>query len=305
MAIPDFQTIMLPFLQFAGDGNVHSIKETLVALAAHFQLLKDELDERIPSGLQTTFYNRVTWAQSYLRKALLIETTDRGHYQITDRGRQLLTQGLAKIDMKVLAQFPEYLEFKSARRKQKSIQVTEAIPVEVDETPDDLLYEAFQTISETLAGEILDTVKSCSPLFFEKLVVELLVKMGYGGSLKDASASLTRRSGDEGIDGIINEDRLGLDTIYVQAKRWEGSVSRPEIQKFAGALQGKRAKKGVFLTTSDFTKEAKEFASIIDSKIILISGRELADLMIDYNVGVSIAATYEIKKIDSDYFIEE
>ena len=305
MAVPDFQTIMLPFLQFAGDGNVHSIKETLSSLAAHFQLSNDELTERIPSGLQTTFYNRVTWAQSYLRKALLIETTKRGYYQITERGRQLLRQNLERIDMNVLAQFPEYLEFKAARRTPKLILVNETLPVEIDETPDDLLDESFQTIRETLADEILVTVKSCSPDFFEKLVVDLLVKMGYGGSLKDAAASLTRKTGDEGIDGIINEDRLGLDSIYVQAKRWEGSVSRPEIQKFAGALQGKRAKKGVFLTTSNFTKEAKEFAAIIDSKIILINGRELAELMIDYNVGVSVEKVYEIKKIDSDYFVEE
>lgn len=305
MAVPDFQTIMLPFLQFAGDGNVHSIKETLASLASHFKLSDDELTERIPSGLQTTFYNRVTWAQSYLRKALLIETTERGYYQITERGQELLHQNLERIDMSVLAQFPEYLEFKAARRKPKSIMVNETIPVEIDETPDDLLDESFQAIREALADEILFTVKSCSPDFFEKLVVDLLVKMGYGGSLKDAAASLTRKTGDEGIDGIINEDRLGLDSIYVQAKRWEGSVSRPEIQKFAGALQGKRAKKGVFLTTSDFTKEAKEFAGIIDSKLILINGRELSELMIDYNVGVSVEKVYEIKKIDSDYFVEE
>ena len=296
---------MLPFLQFAGDGNIHSIRETLASLASHFRLSDDELTERIPSGLQTTFYNRVTWAQSYLRKALLIETTQRGYYQITERGQQLLHQNLVRIDMSVLAQFPEYLEFKAARRKPKLMVVNETIPVEIDETPDALLDESFQTIREALADEILFTVKSCSPDFFEKLVVDLLVKMGYGGSLKDATASLTRKTGDEGIDGIINEDRLGLDSIYVQAKRWEGSVSRPEIQKFAGALQGKRAKKGVFLTTSDFTKEAKEFAGIIDSKLILINGRELAELMIDYNVGVSVEKVYEIKKIDSDYFVEE
>ena len=207
--------------------------------------------------------------------------------------------------MTVLAQFPEYLEFKAAKRKPKSTWVTETIPVEIDETPDALLDQSFQAIRDSLADEILSTVRTCSWIFFEKLVVNLLVKMGYGGNLEEATASLTRRTGDEGIDGIINEDRLGLDTIYIQAKKWEGSVSRPEIQKFAGALQGKRSKKGVFITTSDFTKEAREYAAIIESKIILINGKELSQLMIDYNVGVSVEKVYEIKKIDSDYFIEE
>lgn len=188
-------------------------------------------------------------------------------------------------------------------RKSSPAAIVAESPIE--KTPDDLLEESFQTIRESLLVEIIDTIKSCSPIFFEKLVVDLIVRMGYGGSRKDAVASLKRRTGDEGIDGIINEDRLGLDTIYIQAKRWEGSVSRPEIQKFAGALQGKRAKKGVFLTTSDFTREAREFAAMIETKIVLISGRELAGLMIDYSVGVSTVQNYEVKKIDSDYFVEE
>ena len=208
--------------------------------------------------------------------------------------------------MTILAQFPEYQEFKASARNRKSDPSTVIIQPETEKTPDDLLDESFIVIREALVEEIIDTIKSCSPDFFEKLVVDLLVGMGYGGSRKEASGSLTRKTGDEGIDGTINEDRLGLDTIYIQAKRWkEGTVSRPDIQKFAGALQGKRAKKGVFLTTSDFTKEAKEFAGMIDSKIILISGSELADLMIEYNVGVSTERKYEIKRIDSDYFVEE
>lgn len=278
MAVPDFQTIMLPFVQLTTDGKEHSIPETLSSLALHFGLSEEELAERVPSGRKTKFYNRITWVATHLKKAGVIEYTKRGFFRITERGIQLANQKLTRIDIRTLNQFPEYIEFKSANKSKKTEPTTTTEPSELDKTPDEQLGESYQTIRESLAGEILETVKICSPVFFEKLVVDLLVKMGYGGNMEEASASLTRRTGDEGIDGIINEDRLGLDTIYIQAKKWEGSVSRPEIQKFAGALQGKRSKKGVFITTSEFTKEAREYASIIDSKIILINGKELSEL---------------------------
>ncbi|MDQ3220619.1 MAG: restriction endonuclease [Acidobacteriota bacterium] len=303
MAVPDFQTIMLPFLQMAEDGKEHSIPEMLSSLAMHFGLSEKDLAERIPSGRQTKFYNRVTWAATYLKKAAIIEYTKRGVFRITERGLNLIGQNLSRIDMKTLNQFPEYIAFKTVNKKKINRLVIDE-PIGIEKTPDELLGESYLAIRRSLATEILDTVKSCTPLFFEKLVVDLLVKMGYGGTMEDAGQAIGR-SGDGGIDGIIKEDRLGLDVIYLQAKRWENTVGSPEIQKFAGALQGRRATKGVFITTSDYSKGAIDFVGSISNKIILIDGNELADLMIDYNVGASVDRSYEIKKIDSDYFIEE
>jgi restriction system protein len=201
-----------------------------------------------------------------------------------------------------LAQFPEFREFRDRKRPTVAM-VDDQIEI-VSKTPDELMYESYNDIREALASDILEKVKSCTPNFFENLVVDLLVTMGYGGTLEDAGQAVGK-SGDGGIDGIIKEDRLGLDLIYLQAKRWEGTVSRPELQKFAGALLGKQARKGVFITTSSFTNEAREYVRSIGSNIILIDGAELADFMIDYNVGVSVSATYEIKKVDSDFFTDE
>lgn len=304
MPVPDFQTMMLPFLRIASDSKEHTPGEMSNALADHFQLTPFERTERVPSGQQTRLINRIYWISTHFKNAILIESTGRGTFRITPRGQDLLATNPSSIDLKLLDTFPEHHAFR--KKKSKDVLAEESSVSTETKTPDELLYESYNAIREKLADEVLEKVKTWSPGFFEKLVVDLLVRMGYGGSHEDAEARLTKKSGDEGIDGIINEDRLGLDTIYVQAKRWaDGSVGRPEVQKFAGALQGKRAKKDVFLTTSDFTKEAREFVSMIDSKIILISGRELAELMIEHNVGVSVAETYEIKKIDSDYFVEE
>lgn len=292
---------MLPYLAFIRDGKEHSIAEMMDYLAQAFNLSSEDLEERIPSGRQTRFYNRVTWAGSHLRHAHLVENTKRGFFRITPRGTQLLEKNLSRIDLSVLDQFPEHREFRTKKRTAKS-----EAPRETNEgrTPDELMDEAYNAIREALVEDIIEKIKSCSPRFFENLVVSLLVKMGYGGTRQDAGEAIGR-SGDGGIDGIIKEDRLGLDVIYLQAKRWEGTVSRPEIQKFAGALQGRRAKKGVFITTSEFSREAREFAAAIDNKLILIDGNELAEYMIDFGVGVSAVNTYEIKRIDSDYFIEE
>jgi restriction system protein len=303
MSIPDYQTIMLPLLRFAEDKKEHSLHEAVNVLANKFSLTENELQELLPSGKQTIFINRVGWARTYLSKAGLLSSTKRGFFQISDRGIEILNQNPTRVDNRTLKRFPEFNEFQK-RKNDK----TEKIEIEAQEdnhnTPEESLETAYQTIRNTLATEILDKVKSCSPSFFERLVVELLVAMGYGGTLQDAGKAVGK-SGDGGIDGIIKEDRLGLDVIYLQAKRWEGNVSRPEIQKFAGALLGNQARKGVFITTSDFTKEAKDYVKSISSNIILINGEELAELMIDYNVGVSVATNYEIKKIDSDYFSEE
>lgn len=299
MPIPDFQTIMLPLLRVMSDGQEHSIQELTDRLAKEFSLSEEELRELLPSGKQTIFYNRVGWAKTYLSKTRLLEMTRRSYYRITDRGKQVLSTNPPRIDLKFLEQFPEYLEFRERegdRRKPKQPKFDEE-----ERTPEEILEEAYQEIKNSLAQELLNLVKESHPSFFERLVVELLVKMGYGGSRRDAARAVGQ-AGDEGIDGIIDEDRLGLDTIYIQAKRWDNVVGRPEIQKFVGALMGKRAKKGIFITTSTFSNEAINYVSNIDSKVVLIDGKRLAELMIDYDVGVTTVSTYQLKRVDSDYF---
>lgn len=290
---------MMPFLRLLKDSKEYAVRDTVELLADEFNLSESERREMLPSGQQTILYNRVVWARTYLKKAGLVESTKRGVVKITDRGLQVLKSNPERIDINFLDQFPEFVEFKKIKREKPS----EFTSVEV-ETPEEVLENSFQTLRQSLANEILDQIRSNPPSLFEKIVVELLVKMGYGGTLRDAGQAIGK-SGDEGIDGIIKEDRLGLDIIYVQAKRWANTVGRPEIQKFAGALQGQRAKKGVFITTSDFSRDAHEYAAKIDSKIVLIDGEQLAQFMIDHNIGVTPVASYEIKRIDSDYFSEE
>lgn len=300
MAIPDYQSIMLPLLQYAGDNQEHSLRETIDGLSGHFKLSDEELKQLLPSGQQTIFVNRVGWARTYMKKAKLLESTRRGYFKVTQRGIDVLNSKHSQISVNFLDQFDEFKEFR-ALRKEKSDQPD---IIEQSNTPAEIFENSYQTLKESLANDLLQQIKISSPGLFEKLVVELLVKMGYGGSRKDAGRAIGK-SGDEGIDGIIKEDRLGLDIIYIQAKRWENTVSRPEIQKFAGALQGQRAKKGIFITTSNFSREAIEYASRIDNKIVLIDGEQLTQFMIDHNIGVNTVSTYEIKRIDSDYFNEE
>jgi restriction system protein len=300
MPIPDFQTIMLPLLQYMNDGNEHSIQEIVDILAKHFKLSEAELSVLLPSRKQTTFYNRVGWARTYLAKASLLEPTKRSYIQITKRGQKVIAEKPEKIGVNYLMRYPEFVKFRE--RKPKSDQIVENIS-EINETrtPEEILEDAFEDIRENLEQELLRNVKNCNPSFFESLVVELLVKMGYGGSWKEAARAVGQ-SGDGGIDGIIDEDRLGLESIYIQAKKWEGSVGRPEIQKFVGALMGKKAKKGVFITTSQFSSEALAFAANIDYKIVLIDGEKLAEFMFDNDLGVSEISQYHLKRIDSDYF---
>ena len=301
MPIPDYQSIMLPLLRFAADGDEHSLREVIEGLAEKFRLTDAERKELLPSGQQPTFDNRVAWARTYTSKAGLLEATRRGYFRITQRGRDVLAKNPPAINVKFLEQFPEFIEFRSKRRERE--EAAETVETEHLQTPAELLETAHQKLREDLSAELLKIVKESSPAFFERLVIDLLVKMGYGGTRKEAGKAIGR-SGDEGIDGIINEDRLGLDVLYVQAKRWQAPVGRPEIQKFAGALQGHRAKKGICITTSAFTKDAEDYVAKIDSKIVLIDGEQLAQLMIDHNVGVAPVASYETKRIDSDYFIE-
>lgn len=302
MAIPDYQSLMLPLLVYAGDGKEHSLRGAIEALANQFLLTADERRELLPSGRQATFDNRVGWARTYLKKAGLLASPKRSYFQITPRGLEVLAQNPTKIDDAFLRRFPEFLEFHRGTKKDP-----DDIPADDSDqtTPEEAIENAYQRARESLAVELLQSVKECSPEFFEQLVIDLLIRMGYGGTRRDAGQKLGK-SGDGGIDGIINEDRLGLDVVYIQAKRWDStSVGRPEIQKFAGALQGQRAKKGIFLTTSTFSKDAYDYASRIDNKIVLMDGEMIAQLLIDYGVGVNTAATYELKRIDSDYFSGE
>ncbi|RUR73528.1 restriction endonuclease [Nostoc sp. PCC 7120 = FACHB-418] len=273
-------------------------------MADHFQLTEDERKELLPSGRQPTFNNRVGWARTYLKKAGLVESTKRGYFRITDRGIDTIKTNPVEINAKILRQFPEFLEFQNyTQQSEESTSNGSGTEINTTRTPEEDVELAIQKLTKELASDLLQIIKNSSPAFFEKLVVDLLVKMGYGGTRKDPGKTVGR-SGDGGIDGIINEDRLGLDVIYIQAKRWENSVGRPEIQKFAGALQGFRAKKGVFITTSTFTNEAKDYVSRIDSKIVLIDGEMLTQLMIENNVGVTPFTVYEVKKVDSDYFTD-
>lgn len=304
MPIPDFQTIMLPLLTFARDGAEHTLRETIDALADEFQLTVEERNTLLPSGQQAVFDNRVGWARTYLKKAGLLESTRRGYYRITNRGQQVLRQNPPRIDIAFLRRFPEFIEFQRTTQLSSDDIRNENEEDSKPRTPEETIETAYQKLRESLAAELLQLIKERSPSFFERLVIDLLIKMGYGGTRKDAGEALGK-TGDGGIDGIIKEDRLGLDIIYIQAKRWDNVVGRPEIQKFAGALQGQRARKGVFITTSTFSQEALDFASRIDSKIVLIDGSTLAQLMIDHNVGVTTVAAYELKRVDSDYFTEE
>ena len=302
MTIPDFQTIMLPFLQFSKDGKMHNFLEATDALAKEFKLTPEEIDTLIPSG-QQRFANRVGWAKTHLKKAGLIDYPQRGHFQITQRGLNVLKDTPKAIDMKYLMKFPEFQEFRKVgqvdKGKEKVEDITEQLP------PEESIEVAYQEIRAGLADDLLEYVLKCSPAFFEKLVVELLVSMGYGGSQENAARAVGK-SGDDGIDGIIDEDKLGLDSIYIQAKRYQrdAKIGAHFVRDFIGALQGCKATKGVFLTTAGFTKDAMDFVSKVQSRVVLIDGQKLANLMIDYGIGVSTRMNYEIKQLDTDYFGE-
>jgi len=287
MAIPDYQKIMLPLLRFAGDGREHSSQDAVEFLADQFKLTEEDRRDFFSERRIPRFAARVGWARSYLKKAGLLEVSRRGDLRITPRGLDVLKNSPPEINLSFVKQLVKSGE----------------PPPESEESPEEQLERAYQKLRENLAGEILQAVKGCSPVFFERLVVDVLVGMGYGGTQQDAGKAVGR-SGDNGVDGIIKEDRLGLDRIYIQAKRWDGVVGRPEIQKFAGALAGHKARKGVFITTSNFSKEAVDYAANIETRIVLIDGETFAQLMIDHNVGASLVASYDIKKIDLDYFSE-
>jgi restriction system protein len=304
--IPDYQTLMLPLLKLVSDKKEHKYRDLIENLATEFNITDEERKELLASGSQAIFDNRVGWAKTYLKKAGLLDSPKRATFVITQIGLETLKKKPSKIDAKYLRQFDSFLEFQNASRNANESE-EEVINESINEqTPEENLDQAYQRIRKSLAAELLNRVVELSPTFFERLVVELLVKMGYGGSIKDAGKAIGK-SGDEGIDGTIKEDKLGLDIIYIQAKRWRPGnvVGRPELHKFVGALAGQGAKKGIFITTSNFTKEAIEYTPKNETKIVLIDGELLAQLMIDYNLGCTTQQTYELKKIDSDYFGED
>lgn len=304
MAVPDYQSIMLPLLKYVSDNNVHPIRDVVEGLAVHFELTEEDRREMLPSGMQAAFDNRVGWARTYMKKAGLVDSPKRAMVQITPRGLQVLKEKPARIDVQYLKRFPEFLEFQAPKQEVKS----RSLPTEEsnERTPEEVIEAGYEQVRNALSQELLAKVQAQSWMDFERLVVQLLVRMGYGGSVKDAGKALTK-SGDEGIDGTIKEDKLGLDIIYIQAKKWQtgSTVGRPEIQKFVGALAGQGAKKGIFITTASFTKEARDYVPRNETKIVLIDGEELTQLMIDHDLGVTTQRTYAVKRIDSDFFGEE
>ena len=300
MAIPDFQTLMLPLLRLAADGVEHTLAGSVEALADELALSEAERAQLNPSGRARTFYNRVAWASVYLRTAVLLDSTGRGRFTITERGASALAESPTRIDIKYLMQFPEFKESRS--HAGKAAGDTGAVPTAAELTPEETFEASYQSIRAAIEQELITRVKVASPRFFEELVVELLVAMGYGGSQADAGKAIGQ-SGDGGIDGVIKEDRLGLDTLYLQAKRWEGTVGRPVVQSFVGSLEGQHARRGVLITTSDFSAEARKYVQGIEKRIILIDGVELARLMFEFGVGVTpTGLPYVLKRVDLDFF---
>ncbi|MDP1638289.1 MAG: restriction endonuclease [Candidatus Nitrotoga sp.] len=306
MPVPGFQDLMLPFLQICGDGKERTVPEIGEIIARQLQLSEVDLQETMSSG-QRKFYNRVAWVKSYFGKACLLDFPSRGKFTITQRGLDLLKLNLQSIRVKTLNQFSEFEKFHKKRNSVESDErnINTVIQDEIDQiTPEEQLENAYQDLRSQLAVNLLETILKNPPDFFEQLVVDLLVAMGYGGSRKDAGQALGK-TGDGGIDGIIKEDKLGLDIIYLQAKRYgvDNVVPSREVRDFTGSLEGHGAQKGVLITTSSFTKDGIEFTKRLQQKkIVLIDGEKLTQLMIDNNIGVSTSATYTIKKIDIDYF---
>ena len=305
MGIPTYEELMLPLLKLLSDRNTYTNKECNEILAKQCNLTEEEKRETLLSKKSPIFYNRVNWAKTYMKKAGLVEAPKRGEVRITNVGEQLLKENPTEIRSKDLERYDSFVEFTNKSNKNNTT-INKVLDIDENKTPEESIEDAFLKLKISLADELLEKICTCSFDFFEKLVIDLLIRMGYGGSREEAGRA-TKKTGDGGIDGIINEDRLGLDSIYIQAKRWKDTVvGRPEIQKFSGALDTPGANKGIFITTSTFTKEAREYAKNINNKkIVLIDGNQLAKYMIDFNVGVSLETIYEIKKIDSDYFIEE
>jgi restriction system protein len=301
MSVPDFQSLFIPVLRSMADGNEHSMSELRERIAADLKLTTEDISQRFPRSGETVFANRTAWSATYLSKAGALERVKRGVLRITDRGKELLALNLPRLTIQNLSKYPEFAAY--YKGTQEGGDEDQGAKPEKTYTPEEQLAGAYKVLRDSLASDVLETVKKASPAFFEELVIDLLVAMGYGGSVEDAGKAVGR-PGDGGIDGIIKEDKLGLDVVYVQAKRWSTVVGRPDVQTFAGALAGLRARKGVLITTSYFSQDALDFIRRIETRIVLIDGKQLADLMIDHDIGVNVSATYKVKRLDSDYFEE-
>ena len=300
--IPDFQSIMLPLLDFIGENDEIPTKIIREGMIKHFNITKEEQEQKTPNGKQFTYYNRIAWAISYLKMADLIYYPQRGIYKITENGKNVLINPPEKITINYLKQFENFSKNRNPGRNKKEI-VEDKEQEFIEKTPDELFELSYSQIINNLKEQLKQKISECSSYFFEQIVLDLLLKMGYGGS-ESESGEITQKSADEGIDGIIKEDKLGLDKIYIQAKKWENTVGRPEIQKFVGALQGKRAKKGVFITTSEFSKDAHKYVSNLDVAVILIDGEKLSQYMVENELGISLRNNFKIYSIDNDYFEE-
>jgi restriction system protein len=300
MPIPDYQSIMLPLLQCVADEQIHKFRELIKLLAQKFKLTEEDRRELLPSGKQPLFDNRVGWANTYLKKAGLLQSEKRGFVQITNLGLEVLNSNPEKINAAFLRQYDSFNEFVGTNGKD-SVDTIEQTEASDNQTPKERFEEAYLQINSLLIGQLSDQLAKIDPYKFEELVLDLLQAIGYGGNRSEA-AQVTKKSADGGIDGIINEDRLGLDKIYIQAKRYNNTVPVKEVRDFAGAMLAHNARKGVFITTSDFPASAKDFAEKIDRTLILIDGKRLAELMIEYNIGISPKETFVYKEVDSDYF---
>lgn len=306
MAVPKFYEFFGSFLHAVDDGNVHKSKDVQKSIAVDMNLSEEDMAEQLPSQRQATYVNRINWARTYLDRAGLIKTPTRGHYQITDEGLKALQSG-ETIDLNYLDRYESFRQFHTVNPISGEQPASEEQQEEEEKTPTEIMSAAFDKMNASLAGELMDMVMGLEPTEFETLVVKLLLKMGYGYGIENAG-KVTRATGDGGIDGIIKEDQLGFNNIYIQAKKWstDHKVSRPEVQKFAGALQGEKATKGLFITTTEFTQDALDFAAnLLGSNIVLIDGNQLTKLMIKNNLGVAVEQIYEVKRVDSDFFSED
>lgn len=304
MAVPGYQEFMFPILKLLSDDKVYYKKDIFDIMAKHFQLTQKEIEEKLPSQTEPTYINRIGWAITYLKKAGLLESPSRAHFTITNEGKNVVKKNVTKLNSKYLRKYESFLEFQNLSHKQGAGKEDLIEDNEKDsQTPFEKMIAYYEIIKKSVCDDLLNKVIEQTPDFFEQLVVDLIVAMGYGGSVEDAGRA-TKRTNDEGIDGLVKEDKLGLDTIYIQAKRWQKGniVGRPEIQKFVGALAGQGARKGIFITTSNFSKEALEYKPRNDTSIILIDGQKLVELMYEYDIGVSREKRFDIKRIDSDYF---